>query len=116
MNNTANTDPEIIARRATFDGVAINLHADGSLSTRTHFIGRIKLPVTTMWREIDDVSIFTYAELSDFIRAAKAGERQKARDRADWINSGRCAAQVAANSRDRMNATQADTTAVKGGE
>ena len=105
--NTTTTEAEIIARRFTFDGVQINLHADGALSTRMHFVGRVKLPVATMWREIDDVCVYTYAELPGFIRAAKSGERQAARDRADWINSGRCAAQVAANRRDRMEAARA---------
>jgi hypothetical protein len=105
MTNTMK-DAEIVARRFTFDGVQINLHADGALSTRMHFVGRVKLPVATMWREIDDVCVYTYAELPAFIKAAKSGERAADRDRADWINSGRCAAQVAANGRDRMRAAR----------
>ena len=72
MTNT-NIDPKVIATRNTFDGVTVFLHEDGSLSTRSSFIGRVKLPVATMWRHFDDVCLYAIEEIPNFIRAAKAG-------------------------------------------
>lgn len=69
-----NSDPKVVASRSTFDGVTVFLHEDGSLSTRSNFIGRAKLPVATMWRLFDDVCTYTIEELPNFIRGARAGQ------------------------------------------
>lgn len=63
----------IIATRTTFDGVTVYLHSDGSVSDRLNFF-RAKLPIASMWRAFDDVSIYTHAEIPSFIREAKGGK------------------------------------------
>jgi hypothetical protein len=75
MTNT--TTAEVVARRTTFDGVTIFLHADGSVSDRLNFF-RGKLPAASMWRAIDDASIYTHAEVPAMIRDAKAGKWSEA--------------------------------------
>jgi hypothetical protein len=64
----------IVATRETFDRVTIFLHADGSLSTRAHYLYGGKLPRNNMWRLIDDVCLYNFEELRGFLRAAQAGE------------------------------------------
>jgi hypothetical protein len=79
---TKGQDAEIIARRRSFDGVDIFLHADGALSTRTHFIGRSKLPADLMWRVADDLALYTYAEVHSLIKSVRSGTWQKEQARA----------------------------------
>jgi len=64
--------PEIISTRATFDGVTVFLHADGSVSDRRSFF-RGKLPVATMWRVWGDICTYTHAEIQEMIRSVKRG-------------------------------------------
>lgn len=74
---------DIISTRKTFDGVTVFLHADGSVSDRRAFVGRIKLPRATMWRAWEDVCTYTHAELADFIRAVRDGLWTPVRIRSD---------------------------------
>lgn len=67
------TKTEVVAKRTTFDGVTIYIHSDGSVSDRLNFF-RGKLPLETMWRAIDDVAVYTHAEVPQMIREAKAGK------------------------------------------
>jgi len=90
--------PTIVATRKTFDEVIIFLHADGSLSTRTHYLYGGKLPLASMWRLIDDVCLYSFTELRNFLRAAQAGEIP-AKPRPTAEESARI---MAANSQNRM--------------
>lgn len=76
--NTVATKPvaEIVATRKTFDGIVVCLWSDGLLTGRTGervFGG--KLPLGAMWRAVDDVCLYTWAELPAFVRTVKAGSR-----------------------------------------
>jgi hypothetical protein len=64
-------DSEVVARRTTFDGVTILIHADGRLSDRLRWVPGGKVPVDRLFRFADDIGTFNYAELPDAIRAAK---------------------------------------------
>lgn len=79
MNTATQTESEIIARRETFDGVTVFIHADGALSTRMHFVGRAKLPASDVWAVAAEVCTYTYAELPGLIRSVKSGAWQKTR-------------------------------------
>jgi hypothetical protein len=108
--NQINTESEIAARRRTFDGVQIFVHADGSLSNRTNFIGRSKLPISMIWIVADEICTYTHDELAGLIRSVKSGAweqaREKTRSRLAWIASGNAEAQVETNRRDRMAAAR----------
>jgi len=60
--------PPVVATRTTSDGVKVYLHADGAVSDRQSYF-RVKRPVATMFRAIDDVSLYDAAELPAFIKA-----------------------------------------------
>lgn len=64
---------DVVSTRTTFDGVTVFLHADGAVSDRRSFVGRIKLPLAGMWRAWEDVCTYTHAELADWIRAVRDG-------------------------------------------
>lgn len=74
-----NNISEIVSTRTTFDGVTVYLHADGSVSDRRSFVCGGRLPVADMWRAWDSVSIYTHAEIPDFIRSEKGDKRAKRR-------------------------------------
>ena len=58
---------EIVATRTTLDGVTVYLHADGKLSTRNlDVVYGAKLAVATMFRAIDDLSLYEFAEIKAF--------------------------------------------------
>lgn len=63
------TEPEIVARRTTLDGVRIFVHADGSVSDRMSFL-RARLKPAAMWRWVQDICILNYSELEADIRAS----------------------------------------------
>lgn len=67
------TDQPVVAVRETLDGVTVYLHADGSLSTHTHYLYGGKLPEATMWRLIDDVCLYMFEELRGFLCQARLG-------------------------------------------
>lgn len=67
-------DSAIVAKRKTFDGVVVFLHANGEMSDHLNFIKGGKLPAAVMWRFAADVCLYTHAELPNLIRAAKRGE------------------------------------------
>lgn len=69
----SNYSSPVVSTRATFCGVTVFLHADGSVSDRRAYIGRIKLPVASMWRAWEDVCTYTHDELPAFIRAVCDG-------------------------------------------
>lgn len=77
----ASADPEIVARGKTFDGYDVNMHADGALSTRSHFIGRSKLPRAAMWPTWKWIETYTLDELSGLIKAVRAGKNPGAPSR-----------------------------------
>jgi hypothetical protein len=70
--NTTTTQPEVIATRKTFDGVTIFLHADGQVSNRLSFY-RGRLPMVVAFRVMDDLCLYTAAEIPDLMRRAKSG-------------------------------------------
>jgi len=79
----------IVATRTTFDGVQVFLHADGSVSDRLRFIGRVNLPLATMWRAAADFSLYTHAELATFIKKAATGAQKFFSPRVDRPESER---------------------------
>jgi hypothetical protein len=83
MNNAAATESPIISTRRTFDGVTVYLHADGAVSDRMSYIGRVKLPVATMWRAWEDVCTYEHTELRAFIKAVRDGTWTPVRIRPD---------------------------------
>jgi hypothetical protein len=80
MNNYSSP---VVSTRTTFCGVTVHLHADGSVSNRRNYIGRIKLPVAIMWRAWEDVCTYTHDELADWIRAVRDGSWTPVRVRSD---------------------------------
>lgn len=89
-----NTQDEIVATRTTYDGVQVFLHADGSVSDRLRFIGRTKLPETTMWRAAEDFCLYTHAELPAFIKNVAKGAQKFFSVRVDRPESERLYRQV----------------------
>jgi hypothetical protein len=67
----AGADPEVVSTRKTHDGVTVRLHQDGAISNRTHFIGRVKLPTSIMWRVWGDIESYTHEEIPALIKQAK---------------------------------------------
>ena len=65
----------IIATRKTFDGIAVALWSDGLVTGRLgERVTGVKLPSACAFRAIDDVCLYTWAELPAFVRSvAKAG-------------------------------------------
>jgi len=74
MNSAATKqDPEVVSTRTTFDGVRVQLHANGEISDRQSFF-RGKLPVGEMWRAWEDITLYTHAEIPALIKAVRAGK------------------------------------------
>lgn len=73
MTTTSTTPAAIVATRKTFDGIAVCLWSDGLLTGRMgERIYGGKLPTSCMWRAIDEVCMYSWAELSAFVRTVKA--------------------------------------------
>jgi hypothetical protein len=87
-NHRPAAEPEVIATRHTFDGVLVNLHSDGSLSTRQSFL-RVRLPIETMWRFMADVCLYNYAELAAAVKGMRAGSSRPFSIRKDVLESER---------------------------
>jgi hypothetical protein len=71
--NTATKDPEVVSTRSTFDGVRVQLHANGEISDRQSFF-RGKLPTAEMWAVWEDIGLYTHAEIPAMLRAVRAGK------------------------------------------
>jgi hypothetical protein len=74
-------DPPVVSTRTTFCGITVSLHADGSVSNRSHFIGRAKLPISVMWRVWDDICTYTHDEIPALVRAVRDGSWEPVRVR-----------------------------------
>lgn len=54
----------VIAERKTFDGVTVYVHSDGRLSTRNlSVVFGVRFEMSTMFRLIDDICLYDFAEL-----------------------------------------------------
>jgi hypothetical protein len=76
MNKPAQSDPQIVASRLTFDRVLVFVHADGSLSDRLNFLRGGRLPLATLWRKIDDICLYTHAELPEYTRTTRTRHKR----------------------------------------
>lgn len=71
MSTAANT--EAVSTRQTFDGVRVQLHANGEISDRLSFF-RGRLPVDQMWFVWEDITLYTHAEIPALLRSVRAGK------------------------------------------
>ena len=95
MCSCGNPSPHPIARRATADGVHIDIWSDGMVTDASVIagylpgVGRKRLPAARLWAFAGEVTLYTVAELPGLvtehqraekrqaaIEASRAGERQ----------------------------------------
>lgn len=61
----------ILATRTTLDGLPVEAHDDGRLSFRDRYVLGGGLPREALWTALDDVCLYTAAELPRLVKAAK---------------------------------------------